>query len=232
MMMKYLACTAAAVFVLLTSDAVRATPIDITAGPPGALSPSDLSATVLTFDDLENTSLVGKYAQPAGDTTNYLTVSYPWVAGAVQLAFSSPENYFGLYWGSLDSYNTITFLRDQGQIATFSGDAIADLTGLLAGGEQQSPLSNRYVNFYLGAVFYDEVILSTANFGFEVDNIAFGDPPVPVSEPGTLMLLGSALYGLFIRRRRSTQQYCRPLSKSAAFPARAGRYRRGSNWSR
>jgi hypothetical protein len=225
MIMKYLACTAAAVFALLTSDAVRATPIDITAGSPGTLLPNDLSATVLTFDDLaigslpayqfsggalsgsaaiENTSLVGIYAQPAGDTTNYLSISYPSAAGAVQLAFSSPENYFGLFWGSIDSYNTITFLRDQGQIATFSGATIAGLTGLVADGEQQSPLSNRYINFYLGAVFYDEVILSTANFGFEVDNIAFGDPPVPVSEPGTVMLLGSALYGLFIRSRRLT----------------------------
>jgi hypothetical protein len=225
MIMKYLACTAAAVFALLTSDAVRATPIDITAGSPGTLLPNDLSATVLTFDDLaigslsayqfsggalsgsaaiENTSLVGIYAQPAGDTTNYLSISYPSAAGAVQLAFSSPENYFGLFWGSIDSYNTITFLRDQGQIATFSGATIAGLTGLVADGEQQSPLSNRYINFYLGAVFYDEVILSTANFVFEVDNIAFGDPPVPVSEPGTVMLLGSALYGLFIRSRRLT----------------------------
>jgi hypothetical protein len=119
-MMKYLACTAAAVFALLTSDAVRATPIDITAGSPGTLLPNELSATVLTFDDLavgslpayqfsggalsgsaaiENTSLVGKFAQPAGDTTNYLAISYPSAAGAVQLAFSSPENYFGIYWG-------------------------------------------------------------------------------------------------------------------------------------
>jgi hypothetical protein len=224
-MMKYLACTAAAVFALLTSDAVRATPIDITAGSPGTLLPNELSATVLTFDDLavgslpayqfsggalsgsaaiENTSLVGKFAQPAGDTTNYLAISYPSAAGAVQLAFSSPENYFGIYWGSMDSYNTITFLRDQGQIATFSGAAIAGLTGLVADGDQQSPLSNRYVNFDFGAAFYDEVVLSTSNFAFEVDNIAFGDPPVPVSEPGTLMLLGSALYGFFIRRRRST----------------------------
>jgi hypothetical protein len=60
----------------------------------------------------------------------------------VQLVFSSPENYFGLYWGSMDSYNTITFLRDQGQIATFSGAAIAGLTGLVVDGDQQSPLPN------------------------------------------------------------------------------------------
>jgi hypothetical protein len=90
----------------------------------------------------------------------------------------------GLYWGSMDSYDAITFLRDQGQIATFSGAAIAGLTGLVVDGDQQSPLSNRYVNFYLGASFYDEVILSASNFAFEVDNIACGDPSVPVSEPG------------------------------------------------
>ena len=118
MMMKSLACTGAAVFALLTSDAVRATSIDITAGPPGALSPGDLSATVLTFDDLavgslplyqfsggalsgsadiDNTSLVSKYAQPAGDTTNYLTVSYPSLGGAVQLVLQSGE----LLWALL-----------------------------------------------------------------------------------------------------------------------------------
>jgi hypothetical protein len=56
-MMKYLSCTAVAVFALLTSDAVRAAPIDISAGPPGTLSPSDLSATILTFDDLAVGSL-------------------------------------------------------------------------------------------------------------------------------------------------------------------------------
>src|SRR5258708_10159065 len=185
MMMKYLACTAAAVFALLASDAARATPIDVTVGHPGTLSPSDPSAIVLTFDDLavgslplyqfsggalsgsgsiENTSLVGKYAQPAGDTTNYLTVSYPTAAGAVQLAFSSPENYFGLFWGSLDSYNTITFLRDQGQIATFSGDAIADLTGLVADGDQQSPLSNPSFNFDFAPTFSDKLFPSTSTF--------------------------------------------------------------------
>jgi fibronectin-binding autotransporter adhesin len=95
----------------------------------------------------------------------------------VQLAFTDPQNFFGLYWGSMDDYNSISFLKNQKQIAMFSGTVIASLTGLAANGDQQSPYSNRYVNFNLGEIFYDEVILATTDFGFEVDNIASGDPP-------------------------------------------------------
>jgi len=224
-MKKHIALAVVTAFFPLGSQLVWATPIDITAGAPGALSPSPPEATVLGFDDLpigalpsyqfndgtisgsgaiEDISLIGKYAQPAGDTTNYLTVSYPSAAGAVNFGFTNPENYFGLYWGSLDSYNSITFLQNHQQITTFSGTAIAGLTGLVADGDQQSPSSNRYINFNLGDAFYDEVILSTTDFGFEVDNVAFGDPPAPISEPGTLMLLGSSVYGLALVRRRKT----------------------------
>jgi hypothetical protein len=101
---------------------------------------------------IENTSLLGKYAQPAGDTTNFLTVSYPAAAGVVHITFTNPENYFGLYWGSMDSYNSITFLKNHELIATYTGSEVASLTGLLADGDQNSPSSNRYVNFSLGGV--------------------------------------------------------------------------------
>jgi len=136
-------------------------------------------ATVLTFDDLpvgslpsyrfrggtlsgsgakEDTTLVGEYAQPAGDATEFFTVSYLYPSGAVNLVFNNPENCFGLY-------------------------------------------CNRYIEFNFGTDLNDEVILSTADFGFEVDN-AFGDPPSPISEPDTRMILGSSLFGLALVRRR------------------------------
>ena len=223
-MKKYFAGTVAAACLLAVPQSTQATPIVVSAEAPGALFPSLPSATVLTFDDLpvgslpsyqfsggtlsgsgaeEDTSLVGKYAQPAGDATSFLTVSYPSATGAVHLLFINPENYFGLYWGSMDTYNSVTFLKNNEQIATYSGTNIASLTGLVANGQQQSASSNRYIEFYLGTDFYDEVILSTADYGFEVDNIAFGEPPSPISEPGSLMVLGSSLYGvaLVLRRR-------------------------------
>ena len=222
MVAKILFCVIAASVSLISSDG-RATPIDISVGAPASLLPNDPSATVLTFDDLpvgslpsyefaggtlmgdgavEDASLPGKFAPPAGDPTKYLTVSYPAAAGIVDFAFSSQGNYFGLYWGSMDSYNSITFLEDHEQIATFSGAAVAGLTGLVANGDQQSSLSNRYINFYLGDNFYNAVLLSTTDFGFEVDNIAFGDSPLPMPEPGTLILLGSPLYFILLRRIR------------------------------
>ncbi len=252
-MKKYLTAAVAGALISLVAGEVPAASIDIAAGAPGVLSPGLPGATVLGFDNLpvgglpsyqfnggalsgsgaiENTSLVGKYAQPAGDTTNFLTVSYPSAAGAVHFAFTNPENYFGLYWGSMDPYNSITFLRDNEQIATYTGTEIVGLAGLVANGDQHSTASNRYINFDLGSGFYDEVILGTTDYAFEVDNIAFGDPPVPsftadtfgsvstlaistdgivivdapapIPEPGTLVVLGSSLYGLaFMRRRKA-----------------------------
>jgi hypothetical protein len=102
----------------------------------------------------------------------------------------------------MDSYNSVTFLKNAEQIATYSGTDIARLTGLVANGQQQSVWSNRYIEFNFGTDLYDQVILSTTDFGFEVDNIAFGDPPSPISEPDTRIVLVSSLFGLALVRRR------------------------------
>ena len=102
----------------------------------------------------------------------------------------------------MDPYNSITFLNHHNQIATFSGTVVAALTGLVANGDQQSSSANRYINFDLGADSYDEVVLSTTDFGLEVDNIAF-DEPTLIMEPTTLILLGSSLYGIALVRRRN-----------------------------
>jgi hypothetical protein len=224
-MKTYICAVGAGVLGLLSSSALAA-PIAVLAGAPGILSPSDAFATVLSFDELqvgvlptyqfdggtltgagaiEDTSLAGKYAQPAGHAGNFLTVSYSAAAGAVQFVFSTPENYFGLYWGSIDAYNSITFRKDAEDLATFSGIDIGNLAGLLWDGSWQAASSNRYINFYTGANFYDEVVLTTTNYGFEVANIAFGDPPVDVPEPGSLILLVSMFSGFAVARRRRTR---------------------------
>jgi hypothetical protein len=213
--------TVVAGLILVASTPVLAAAIDIIAADPGVMTPSLPSAIMLSFDDLSvgglpsyqfnggsltgaggivDTSLVGRYAQPAGDATNYLSVSYDSKAGAVDFSFSDLQNYFGMYWGSIDSYNWVSFLRNHVQLATFSGADVVSGSGLLANGSWQSSLSNRYINFYLGSIFYDEVILSTTNFAFEVDNVAFGDPPVSVSEPSSIPVLAFSLFGIALMR--------------------------------
>ena len=117
-MIKYLAGSVAAACLLTASQSAQSTFASVSAEAPGALLPSLPLATVLTFDDLpvgslpsyrfrggtlsgsgakEDTTLVGEYAQPAGDATEFFTVSYLYPSGAVNLVFNNPENCFGLY---------------------------------------------------------------------------------------------------------------------------------------
>ena len=209
--------------------------IVVTAGEPGSLLPDDNMASSISLDGVApgrlpsyvfdsggpngavtltgtgvvvNTSLDGVYAQPAGVIRNYLAVSGMSADGSVSLAFSVPENYFGLFWGSIDPYNSIKFLNDGKMVSGYSGDMIANIVGLSSDGSQNSASSNRYVNFYTGDSFFDQVILSTTNFNFEVADIAFGDPPVSVAavtavpEPSSLILLGSVLPLMAVLRRK------------------------------
>jgi len=232
-------CAILSALLSLAGSGAVATPITVTAGDPGSLSPEYNSATVVNLDALasgalpyyffdsggpngtvtltgtaavENTSIVNAYARPAGTTGNYLTVSDTTKDGALSLTFSVEENYFGLYWGSIDGYNSITFF-DEGQvIATYSGDDIAAMTGLAPDGNWNDASANRYINFYTGDNFFDQVVLSTTDFGFEVANIAYGDPPIAVAavpEPSSLVLLGSAFTSLALaRRQRARRRVC------------------------
>jgi hypothetical protein len=145
-------------------------------------------------------SVSGRYASPYGITDRYLSVPYDYSAGAVTLTTPGSYNYFGLYWGSLDAYNSIHFYNGASLIASYDGAAIYPL---LANGGQSSWASNRYVNFLFteGALF-DRIVLVSTNWAFESDNHAFGNITAAVPEPGTLALFGLALLGLGVTARR------------------------------
>ncbi len=103
---------------------------------------------------------------PGGvDTTNYLSIG----GGATEtISFAVEENAFGLYWGSVDSYNKIVFYHGETLVASYSG---ADIAPLLANGGQGSFASNAYVEFY-GLSSFDKVVLSPTSNAFEIDNIS------------------------------------------------------------
>ena len=48
----------------------------------------------------------GLYAQPYGDSTNYMAVLG---GGSETIAYAGPRTSFGLYWGSVDAYNSLQF---------------------------------------------------------------------------------------------------------------------------
>ncbi|HUN97921.1 MAG TPA: FecR domain-containing protein [Bradyrhizobium sp.] len=123
------------------------------------------------------------------DDTNYLSIG---AGGSETVTFASEQNTFGLYWGSVDPFNTISFYDGTKLVATYTG---AEIAPLLSDGGQGSFNSNGYVEFTDLAPF-NKVVLASAENAFEVDNISAGyiaDSHVHLENPvtGTLTVSGA-----------------------------------------
>ena len=104
------------------------------------------------------------------DTTNYLSIGGN---GTETITFASAKNAFGLYWGSLNSYNTIKFYDGATLVASYTG---ADISPLFPNGNQGSFASNGYVEFS-GLHSFNKVVLGSTSNAFEIDNISAGTIP-------------------------------------------------------
>lgn len=174
-----------------TTSIVGATNIDFNAGCGYTSCTGDFA--------LVTGSESGKYAQPLGVNSQYLSVPNP-SATALSASFNlgTTADYFGLFWGSIDSYNFVSFYLDNALVASFSG---SDIVGQFADGNQLSFASNRYINFNFGNDMFDSVTLTSNGFAFESDNHAFRQL-VSVNEPTTALLFLLGLVGLGLARRQ------------------------------
>src|SRR5205814_1632188 len=139
-------------------------------GHAGVVNGSSVSASAAPF--------VGP---GVADATNYLSIG---AGGTEAITFAHDQNAFGLYWGSVDSYNKISFYHGETLVASYTG---ADVTPLFPTGNQGSFSSNGYVEF-AGLGQFDKVVLGSGSNAFEIDNISAGSVHVELAAPitGTL----------------------------------------------
>ncbi|WP_043996763.1 Npun_F0296 family exosortase-dependent surface protein, partial [Microcystis aeruginosa] len=175
----------------------------IVSGENGYLTTSRTAETVVTFD-IGFTSLpsytggsirqgdeVGFWLAPSNDTSEYLSVDpFSGTPSVISAPNGTLWKYFGLYWGSIDDYNSIEFWKDNTRIAYYSGSDIATLLNLRGG----------YINFDVNNNdgYFNKIILTSTQQAFESDNHAFISEfpgitltvaPTSVTEDGTTNLV-------------------------------------------
>ena len=130
------------------------------------------------------------YASPGQlfNPTPYLSVGTPGAPGIITINLSKPIIYFGIFMGSPDQYNSISFFSGDTLIEAFSGDN----SRLKAPGATLGSWDEKnYINFYIEGGVADKIIITSTEAALETDNHAFvAAPDVYVPEPSTECTLG------------------------------------------
>ncbi|MBV8886190.1 MAG: hypothetical protein JO235_19655 [Chroococcidiopsidaceae cyanobacterium CP_BM_RX_35] len=150
----------------------------------GGAAPTSGFATYTGGAHIVSGSASGLYSAPKGDTTPFLAVGPSPNATPVTVNFAAPVDYFGLYLGTPDSYNSISFFNGSNSIASYTGNQfIAGISGTAA-----DDATNPYVDFFANgsSEYFNRVVLDSTRQAFETDNHAYRAVS-SVPEPSALL---------------------------------------------
>jgi len=118
------------------------------------------------------------------------------------ISYSALQKSFGLYWGSIDAYNTIKFFDGATLVGSFTGSSGSLGFNTTPNGNETSTNSNRYVTFS-NLVFNSVVLGSVGQNSFEFDNVSSAAvSAVPEASTWMMMILGFFGVGFTAYRRK------------------------------
>lgn len=145
-------------------------------------------------------SVPNAYAAPFMDGTQYLVVPINGQSGTAQLALSKAYTSISFYWGSIDQFNTVSFFNAVGaHLGSYDGQ---DVPPAPADGSQGNALNNRRVNFNFNGGLATQIVFTSSQHAFEVDDIA-GAAAVPEPATWAMLMVGMGMVGVAARRRRN-----------------------------
>ena len=138
------------------------------------------------------------FAAPFGDTTTYATIgTSPTPQTTTLTSLGAGNNYIGLYWGSIDTYNNIQITDVMGGVYNINSTNFAQLS---PSNGDQGVLGSKYVNIF-SSLAIANVVFSSTSQAFEFDNLTVA--AVPEASTWAMMILGFLGLG-FLGYRRSS----------------------------
>jgi hypothetical protein len=142
----------------------------------------------------------GQNAQPFSDGTTYASVGTLVSPAISTLTLSGgPINYIGLYWGSIDAFNSITITNSNNETTVINS---ANYNALDPANGDQGLLGSAYVNIFDTAFNITSIVFASSQKAFEFDNLTVA--AVPEASTWAMMILGFLGVG-FLGYRKSSK---------------------------
>ncbi|TCM78986.1 VPLPA-CTERM sorting domain-containing protein [Rhodovulum steppense] len=113
----------------------------------------------------------------------------------VTLSFTEVQQAFTMLWGSIDSYNSVTFKLGGSDVYTLGGNAVAGAIGLDPATNYEVVALVKFLDFESG---FDSITFASTSAALE-----FALAPIPLPAAGWLLLAGLGGLGVVARRKKA-----------------------------